>query len=371
MHVSLREIVDTVRNNSFSKLCIALYALQIIGLAYTANYSAGFFILEKKLTLLVIPLLLLPVLQKTDLDLKSLFRLIGIITILSSLVLLFIAGFKLLVLNNQDAFYFERVTSIHYVYYSIYFACGSLFLIDAAFDDYGKTKYGFIVVITLFLYALGMLVLIASKTGMMAFGLVSVILLYKRIGNKKMFALAILLFIFAGTAFLYFNETTRSRFYGLSDHLSVLQLNDFRGHEVPITDLNMRLLFWKISILHVWQDYAFMFGVGTGDAQDYINNLYALPQYNLMGYTNWDSHNQWVYTFIQLGLMGIAIMSVLYGKYIIQTLKKEDLKFLSFLLITLAFSFSESILESNKGIVFFALLFTLFCANDKKVSLHS
>ena len=201
IHVSLREIVDTVRKNSFSKLCIVIYVLQIIGLTYTTNYSTGFFMLEKKITLLLIPVLLLPMLQKTDLDLKSLLRLIGMITILSSLILLLIAGFNLLVHNDRDAFYFEKVTSIHYVYYSIYFACGSLFLIDVAFDDYGKTKYGFVVVITLFLYALGMLVLIASKTGMMAFGLVSIIVLYKRIRNKKMYALALLLLVFAGTAF--------------------------------------------------------------------------------------------------------------------------------------------------------------------------
>lgn len=341
-----------------------IYGLQIIGLLYTSNLQTGFFILEKKLSLILIPLIVLPVVLKFDPDLKALFKKLGIITILSSVVLIILAGIKSLFLHDPRAFYFEEVTSIHYVYYSIYFACGSLILIDSVFESSHQRKT--LVIILLFAYSLCVLVLVASKTGMMAFGAAAVVVLYRRIENRKIFAVALIMMALLSTVFLYFNETTRNRFVGLDEHLSILKLDDFRGKEVHITDLNMRLLFWKISVSNLWKENAILTGVGTGDAQDFIDALYVLPQYDLRGYIGWDSHNQWVYTLIQLGIIGFAAMALLYGRYFLLAWKKNNLAFLSFLIITSLFTLSESILESNKGIVFVALLFTLFCASCER-----
>lgn len=365
-YIRPKDIVTTFKENPFLRIIVAMYFLQVIGLLYTTNYQTGFFVLEKKLSLLLIPLIGLPLLHKVDADISLILKRIGTITLLSSVVLLVIATFKTLVIHDSHAFYFENVTSIHYVYYSIYFASGSLLLIDNIFDEYVKKKYGYAIIAVLFTYSLIILILIASKTGIMAFGLASVFFLYKRLTNKKIFATAILLMWLSVAILFYFNETTRSRFTGLSEHLSVLTLDDFRGHDMYYNDLNMRLLFWKISVVNICKDHAFLTGVGTGDAQDYINVLYALPQYQLNGYIDWDSHNQWVYTFVQLGLIGVALMAFLYVRFFRAAFIHMDLKFISFLIITLAFSFSESILESNKGIVFFSLLFTLFSVRYKK-----
>lgn len=360
------EILMAIKENSFSKLFLALYFVQMIGLFYTTNLHNGFFILEKKLSLLLIPLIVLPLLQKVNTDTKLILKWIGIITVASSLVLLVIATIKRLILNDPQAFFYEDFTSIHYVYYSIYFACGALLLIDALFDTWVEKKFGVLSITMLFVYSLAILILVASKTGIGAFCVASIFLLYKKIPNKKIFALSLLFLITTAFVLLYFNATTRNRFIEMDQNLSFLLLDDFRGVEVYITDLTMRLLFWKISIVHLWQDHLIMTGVGTGDAQDYINSLYILPQYELYGYVNWDSHNQWVFTFIQMGLMGILVMAILYGKYFIEGFRINDLKLICFLIITGGFSLTESILESNKGIVFFALLFTLFCSAHKK-----
>lgn len=368
-----REILRTIKENRFLQIIAALYFLQVIGLLYTDNLKTGFFILEKKISLLLIPVFVLPLFQKFDVYNNFIFRRIGYITLISSFYLLGVATFRTFVLHDSQAFYFENFTSalVHYVYYSMYFACGSLLLIDALFDTLIDKKYAVLIITPLFVYSLAFLILVASKTGIGVFCLASIFFLYKRIPNKKLFALSLLLLLTAVSVLFYFNPTTRNRFIGLEQNLSFLKLDDFRGHEVYITDLNMRLLFWKISLVHSWRDHLVLTGVGTGDCQDYLDSLYALPQYQLYGYIGWDSHNQWVFTFIQLGVIGVLVMALLYGKYFIEAFKRHDVRFLSFLIITIGFSFSESILESNKGIVFFALLFTILSASYYKRSLDT
>ena len=129
-----REVLISIQKNYFSKLFIAIYFLQIIGLLYTSDLSYGLFTLEKKITFLLIPIFVLPLLQKVDADTSTILRWLGIITLGSSVVLFSIATVKWFALNDQQAFYYEEITIIHYVYYSIYFACGSLLLIDSIFD---------------------------------------------------------------------------------------------------------------------------------------------------------------------------------------------------------------------------------------------
>ena len=360
------EILKTIRENQFSQIIIALYLLQIVGLLYTENVKTGIFILEKKVSLLLIPIFVLPLFQKEDSLEDTLIEKIGIITLLSSFCLLGIATFKAFFLNDSQAFFFENFTSpfVHYVYYAMYFACGSLLLIDAVFDRLLERKYGVFIIILLFIYSLGFLILVASKTGILAFGLASIVFLYKKIQSKRVFTLSMAMLLLVASLILYFNETTRSRFTELTQNLSILTRDEL-GEEV-ITDLNMRLLFWKISVVHSLNDHLFLAGVGTGDAQDYLDSLYTNPKYQLYGYVGWDPHNQWIYTFIQLGLLGVLIMALLYTTSVIRAITQNDLKFLISLIITFGFSQSESILESNKGIVFFSLLLTILCIPYKK-----
>lgn len=365
-----KEIIPTIRGNKFLQIMIVLYLIQVIGLLYTENLKTGFFILEKKIYIFLIPLLTLPLLQKVGEIRNQILKRIGFITLISSLFLIGIATFRSLSLNDSQAFYFENFSQIHYVYYAIYFSCGSLFLIDSLFDNLIKTRTGVSVLIILYIYSLCILILVASKTGILAFGLASIILLYLKIPNKKIFVFSIVIVLLSASIILYFNDTTRNRFTELSQNLSILtrdQLGDWS--EETITGLNMRLLFWKIAVVHSWQDKLFITGTGTGDAQNYLDSLYTNPKYKREGYVGWDSHNQWVFSFIQLGFISIAALALLYAYFLREAFQRKDIKLISFLIITLCFSMSESILESNKGIVFFSLLFTLLCSTYNKKSL--
>lgn len=366
MKVNIREIIASIKDNAYSKIILLMYLAQIIGLIYTTNYKTGFFMLEKKLSFLLIPILLIPAMDKMDGEkLEALPRKLGLITVLSSVVLLIVAVFRMFALGYTNAFSFESFrnfegfTSIHYVYYAMYFTCGSLMLIENVFDDLRRRKFGAWIIFGLFVYCLGIITLVASKTGIATFVIVSLILAYYKIKSKKILVGFFLAIIVALSVFLYFNKTTASRFSGLTENLSVLT-KDNLVDPIDFNDLNMRLLFWRISVSHLIKDHLVFTGVGTGDTQDYIDHLYNLPIYQLYGYIGWDSHNQWVYTFLQLGLWGMLVLSFLFFFAFREAAVKRDVNFLIFLATTFLFSQTESILESNKGIVFFALLLAVF-----------
>jgi len=318
VNIDLKQTLNALRKSAFLRMMIAMYLLQIVGLIYTQNLHNGFFLLEKKICILAVPVLVFPLLLKYLDDSDSLFRKIGLITILSSVVLLIIAFYRIYFLNNAQAFYYgadlsEGFTSIHYPYYAMYFACGSLMFFDCMFDQLMKKKYGLILLLLLFLYSLGIMILVASKTGIVAFGIASILFLYYKLPNKKISVAAIFIFLIAAGVFLYTNKTTLERFTGLGEDLSVLR-KDTLTEGMPLTGVNMRLLFWKISIAHLTRDHLIFTGVGTGDAQDYIDYLYNLPNYKLYGYIGWDSHNQWVFTLIQIGVAGVLVMFFLYAR---------------------------------------------------------
>ncbi|CAN5279447.1 hypothetical protein BH09BAC3_BH09BAC3_21950 [soil metagenome] len=366
INTPLKDFSRSIAENKTVQILLLMYGLLIIGLVYSENLKTGIFILEKKMTLLLIPVLALPLIQKTGVYSQRLLKGIGYITIATSIILLAIASYQSSVLNNSQAFHFETFTKpfVHYVYYAIFFAFGSLTLINTLLNSIDEKRSGILILTVLFVYALGFLILVASKMGIIAFGMASIALLYHKIGNKKIFAFVLIGLVAAASSILYFNDTTRNRFTELTEDISVITKDEYNGE--VLTGLNLRLLFWKMAIVHSWQDRHTIAGVGTGDCQDYLNHLYSLPQYQLEAFSEFDSHNEWVFTFVQLGVIGVIAMGLLYANSLLIALRKNDMMFVCFLIITLLFSFSESILESNKGIVFCALLFTLLCAPYKR-----
>src|SRR6267154_2137220 len=95
VNIDLKQTLNALRKSAFLRMMIAMYLLQIVGLIYTQNLHNGFFLLEKKICILAVPVLVFPLLLKYLDDSDSLFRKIGLITILSSVVLLIIAFYRI------------------------------------------------------------------------------------------------------------------------------------------------------------------------------------------------------------------------------------------------------------------------------------
>ena len=350
------------------QLLLAFYLLHILGLVNTQNMDNGLFVLEKKLTLLLFPLLLFPAWQNLPSPERSTlpFR-IGLITIASSVVFLVLAVINKFIYYDALAFHRDYFASIPYVFYSIYFATGSLLLLNSLYDRWKNPKTRIPMVLILAGYSLIMLVLIASKTGILAYAIGLGCFLYVRLPSRRLFYASAAGVILSLVLLLVAYPTTLNRFLELTKNLSVVT-EDTLTHPEQFTGLNLRLYFWKSSITQLWQDNRLITGIGTGDGQDYLNMTYAKHHLDQYGYKDFDAHSQWVMTLLQLGLLGVSLLAATIIAAIRLTRKFQAYDFLFFAWIIFCFSLSESVLEANKGVVFFALFFCLLCPNKRDIT---
>ena len=109
----------------------------------------------------------------------------------------------------------------------------------------------------------------------------------------------------------------------------------------------------------------FWTGVGIGDGPSELLKYYKKNGFMHGVERKFNSHNQFLTTFIYLGIFGflllVFIISFLFYKYI----KNGNIYLLSFLIITFCFFMTESVLEREKGIVFFAYFSLLFTCKNR------
>ena len=361
-------VSKSIRSSLPIQLLILFYILHIVGLLYSENLDNGLFVLEKKVTLLVLPVILFPSLQQLTTQEKSnlLFRL-GTITIASSIAFVIIAASKQFLYNYELAFHRDYFPSIPYVYYALYFATGSLLLLNSIYERWQYSFTKILIMLLLTIYSLGLLVILSSKTGILAYVTGLAFFLYVRLPSRRMFYLSVIVVLFSLILSLIIYPPTMNRFVELKDNLNVITADKLGDHE-NFTGLNLRLYFWKISLSQLWEDNRLIGGMGTGDAQDYLNKIYEDHNLDNYGYKYFDPHNEWVMMLLQLGIIGMGCLAMVYGAGWWLARKSANLNFLFLLWGTLCFSFSESILESNKGIVFFALFFSILCQSVNKIT---
>jgi O-antigen ligase len=79
-----------------------------------------------------------------------------------------------------------------------------------------------------------------------------------------------------------------------------------------------------------------------------------------------NSHNQFLQTFLALGLPGILLLLSLFVFPIINSLKTKNYILFCFLVIVFLNFLTESMLETISGVVFFAFFYSLLIANSTR-----
>jgi O-antigen ligase len=123
---SFSAMVNSIKGSRPIQLLLLFFLLHIPGLLYSQNLDNGWFVLEKKATLLLLPLFLFPSWQSLPVAERTRTRLyLGIITIGSSLVFLVLGLVNKFINDSVIAFHRDYFASIPYVFYSIYFSIGA------------------------------------------------------------------------------------------------------------------------------------------------------------------------------------------------------------------------------------------------------
>jgi hypothetical protein len=134
--------------------------------------------------------------------------------------------------------------------------------------------------------------------------------------------------------------------------------------------LMQRLEFWKASIGIIRQNW--ITGVGTGDMNLVFQAQYEKMHSKLSPDQRWRSHNQFLSVFIGFGVLGLIwfIVAIFYPPFMVR--RQDDFFMVVFLIIATLSMFTEDTIESQTGVTFFALFYSLFLfVRKEKDSLFS
>lgn len=362
-----KRTVLTGLNRPILVLFLSLFLWQAISLTYNINILEGIKNVEGKLSLVFIPLLFFT----TELSLKSIMSLFKAyvfsissfsVFLLANLAFIYFSEGKLLIYHD-----FTNAIDLHAVFFS-YYVFLNVVLTSYLYFRKDTTKSERVIYSTSILLSFIVLVISASKN-VLAVTTVSLFLGYilsikkRRIRVKEI--LILLFTILIGVAVLLQIKTIKNRVNEITELRGLEGFQKVRdGIFIEEEDINqfngtsLRLTLWYLGVKTLREEGKLIQGLSAGDRKDVMNQKYFETGLNPW-YYDYNLHNQFVQTFVELGLVGLTIYLVLIVLLFIKAIKDRNWLLTVFLSAFVIFQMTESVLERNKGIVFFIFIIML------------
>lgn len=241
-------------------------------------------------------------------------------------------------------------TDMHTTYYSYYVIVAIVFLMFFLFKESRfKIKVLYLVLLAYFTF---FVFHVSARTPIFVlFLFYNFSILYYFFQKKKIKqgVFVLLLFYFISSIAIYNVRITRYRF----QHLFGFTYAGGIHHDDGIDKLKQ----WKASIA---ANNNLLFGNGIGDANNDIFSSYL--DYDLKKYADreYNAHNQFIQTYVALGLLGVIVLLFLFFYYFHLFYKSKQ--FMPVILLILMFILyqTETYLQRHHGIVMFCFLVCLF-----------
>ena len=349
---------------------ILFYLIYVLCLINTSNFVFGRMDLEIKLSLLLVPLIFSSLKSDyfTSNRLKNIFYAYIIGNVVYFLICIITAIVMFIKTGNYCFFYYNQLSVFHHPSYSSMFSVFAICIAFFLIIKRNKMQIMRLELILLFISIAPMLLfclLLSSKAGVVSlfFAFLFFIIEYIFI-EKQMYKGLIIGFIWVilifGTIKLLPNTISRIK-NASSTVTSIVNNNTLNAQALDGT--TVRLLIWKTSLSLVSKN---IFGYGTGDVKDVLVEEYKIRKMSAAVEYRYNCHNQYLQTTIACGIIGFIILSYVLVYLFIIALKNNFLLPAVFILILSFNMMVESMLETQDGVIFFALFWTLFVSIIKK-----
>lgn len=359
----------TFKLDKITGLFFLFFLIYVVGFIFSGNQEIGGKYIEYKLSMFAFPLIF-SFRPKAETQLRPLF-----LTFLGSLFVLSIFGFihgvgQFLETGALQSFFASNISYIHHPTY-----LGLYLLVALEMLHYGYKRnwslFQLKLVLPLSLFFILMLFASGSLAGLLFFCLMVLVkgiqFIFRKYGRKVGFLSVVLLPILFYVGVNY-TPVIDEQFEAATIHFKdyVKGPEEFvKTHQTYVGGNELRLILWTVTSKAIAQH---PMGVGTGNHNKFINeNLEALNQKQFVA-RNYDPHNQFLMTTLELGIIGGLFFLFL----LVMLLKQSwSLQNSVFTILVLAFAFNclfESMLQRQSGIVFFVFWSCLFLAQGIKKS---
>jgi len=332
---SPEQLVKKVFRTSWDVLLYVLILL--IGFLYSKDLNVAFRVMETSISILLLPL----VFSKINLSTRYInsiyfYFIMGLFC--ASLVCIGHSGIRYKAGGDGSVFFFEELTKgIGFQpTYMAYYLCFAL-TVSLYFMYYKKTGASIYIQIGIQILFFVILMLTEGRTAYVS-----------------------MLFIFSFFILKYIFEDAKVNSQRLTFVMSILfmigmlainQYNFNVGSEPINGDYWERLSLWK-SAVHANVNY--LFGVGTGDYKDVLNQYYRTQGMNQYAVESYNSHNQFIQSFFSNGILGlIALMGIL-ARPLYLSFKIQNSLGILIIFPFIIYGMTEVFLGRYQGVVFFA-----------------
>lgn len=355
---------------------VAFYLMHIIGLYSTDNIKEGFFELEKKMSLIVFPLILGTSYKLDQNQVNTILKAFLFSVFISSLICL---GYAVHRNNYLDTFFhpnwfffsytdLTEIIGIQPNYLALYVS----FCILTLFHFFMKNRKNYsalkqVAFISVILYHVFFLLLLSCRTPIIAVviivvsGMVYHFYKKKKLWNGFFLMIGVGLILMAGVYHLPIVKERLWATFGIKQKTSWI---DKYGGGVEGMVPNVRLFKWKCAWNAIEENW--ITGVGTGDSQDALQVQYKAANFTMAFDARYNAHNQYLDTWLEIGIMGLLIYLACLIVPAFNAWKKKQYLFLSFIILFSVCCFTESMLSRQNGIVFYTFFYSVFAFHSLK-----
>lgn len=379
---TLNEKWNRIKQNRLVVFFLLFYLLHVFWLICAENMKEGLFELEKKLTLFLAPLILATSNTIFKKDFRTIFKAFVLSCTIASLICFCYAGYRNYEEGHTLSYIFNAVffdihlpgryyyfnywyftykifasaINIHPVYFSMYIVFSSCLAIWLWWDKSGSKKNINNWVILFLVYNFIVVILLSSRTQLLSMLLLGTgfIIYYSYFRKKLIKGLLFVFFIYGfGFMLIYLNPVSRERFIE-----SNLPGRNYSDNKYGEGGFSLRKYKWKYTLETIMQSP--VLGTGTGDSQDELQLTYKKNNFEIGYINNFNSHNQFLQSALELGLLGLCSFLLCLFLPAYYALKKHAWLYLVFIALFSLSCITESMLEVNKGIVFYSVFNSLF-----------
>jgi hypothetical protein len=328
--------------------------IQLLFLNKIGEYSGN---LITKITLFIIPILILIGYPSNKINLAGILKFFIYGSLTSSLVCIFNATASYFLLDDVNAIKYTSLSLFHHPgYFTMYlnFVIGIIYLNNLKpIKDLKLPKNSSFIIISF----LSFFILIASsRTGWITNILVhlffiSCIFYSKKINKKVLIYFIILMIPFSSV--IYTNETIHNRF----NEIITNTFEKSENKKVRSSTL-VRKKTWSTTLKLVEKKW--ITGYGTGLSKKALKEQYKKDGYDYMYKKNYNSHNQYLQVLLDHGIFGFLILAFFTFGMLYASLRQKDFMYALFLVIMILNFMTESVLETQSGVIFFAFFNTIF-----------
>lgn len=350
--------------NRFADVIIlsAIFWIGVLGMLYTADVEEGWFRLQQKVLLWIMPMIYLTAnVDQARLVREALSVFVSGIT--AAALYCLAAGVGHAVQNQDSSYLFSHALAKNIDVYPYILAVCSLLcqviLLEARPNEErmprwlsrGPAHRALIGLHVVFLF------LLSVQQVLLIWGLFIGVTIIRRVKQKFHRILLIGAFMATTTLAVYWVRPLNQKFNALFLGQSTIRLDQ----DSPVLeDWNGRSLrkaiwtcAWDIVKEHPW------LGVGTGDAQEALQRSYANRKFYLAAlYNRYNAHNQYIQVLISHGTIGVVLWlgSLVWALYRF----RHNTLFVIALGCTCLAMLTESMLETNKGNLLLAVVTSIF-----------